>query len=344
MTAFCAINPHLSRGPELGGAKLAGIYGKFTVTHFLPVHILTFPHGFSRLQGRSYETFRIKRPVMTLTSTAKQLCMLGLVFTLSACSVFGDRQKEQLAYVERPAEVIYNQGVDRMDRQDWARAMLFFQEVERQHPFSKWARRAMLMQAFANYRSANYEEAISTAQRFISLHPGNESTPYAYYLIAISYYDQIYDVGRDQATTVNAEAALQQVVRRYPDSDYARDARLKLELTHDHLAGKEMSIGRYYLKENQQLAAIGRFKNVIRDYETTSHVEEALHRTVESYVSLGIIGEAKLVGSVLGHNYPSSEWYADSYDLLEEFGVNLDDEVSKPRERGYWRRLRERLF
>jgi outer membrane protein assembly factor BamD len=160
----------------------------------------------------------------------------------------------------------------------------------------------------------------------------------------MNYYDQIYDVGRDQETTINAEAALQQVVRRYPNSDYARDARLKLELTHDHLAGKEMTIGRYYLKENQHLAAIGRFKNVVKNYETTSQTEEALHRLVEAYVSLGIISEAKLVGSVLGYNYPSGEWYQDSYNLLEEYGVNLDDEIKKPRNKGYWNRLIERLF
>jgi len=270
----------------------------------------------------------------------------ALVLGLSACSTLGigGDKKEKLAYVERPAESIYNQGFNRMERQDWDRAKLFFQEVERQHPFSKWARRSMLMQAYANYRSTDYEESIATAERFIGLHPGNDSTPYAYYLIAMNYYDQIFDVGRDQATTVSAEAALQQVVRRYPDSDYARDARLKLELTHDHLAGKEMSVGRYYLKENQQLAAIGRFKNVVRDYETTSQTEEALHRLVEAYTSLGIINEAKLVGSVLGHNYPSSDWYEDSYELLAEFGVDLNVEVQKPRKQGYWSRLTERLF
>jgi len=202
----------------------------------------------------------------------------------------------------------------------------------------------MLMSAYASYRTTDYEESIATAQRFISLHPGNESTPYAYYLIAINYYDQIFDVGRDQATTVSAEAALQQVTRRYPDSDYARDARLKLELTHDHLAGKEMSVGRYYLRQNQQLAAILRFKNVVRDYETTSQTEEALHRLVESYVSLGIINEAKLVGSVLGYNYPDSPWYEDSYDLLQGYSVDLDAEIKKNRRDGYWRRLKERLF
>lgn len=281
---------------------------------------------------------------MKINSTVRAVAVLGLALLVSGCSIFGSKQKERLAYVERPAEVIYNQGVDRMDKNDLDRAKLYFQEVERQHPFSKWARRSMLMTAYANYRSADYEEAVATAQRFISLHPGNESTPYAYYLIAMCFYDQIYDVGRDQATTVSAEAALQQVVRRYPESDYARDARLKLELTHDHLAGKEMSIGRYYLKENQHLAAIGRFKNVVKSYETTSHVEEAMHRLVEAYVSIGVIEEAKLVGSVLGHNYPSSRWYEDSYTLLSEFGLDLNAEVKKQRKPGYWRRLRERLF
>jgi len=276
------------------------------------------------------------------TVSAARVAAFGLVLlVLTAC---GTSKKERLAYVERPAELIYNQAVDEMDNRDWAQAKLLFQEVERQHPFSKWARRSMLMSAYASYRSADYDESVAMAQRFIGLHPGSDSAPYAYYLIAINYYDQIYDVGRDQATTVSAESALQQVVRRYPDSDYARDARLKLELTHDHLAGKEMSIGRYYLKQNQHLAAIGRFNNVVADYETTSQTEEALHRLVESYVSIGVIQEAKLVGSVLGHNYPNSEWYKDSYELLEGYGVNLDDEINKPRSKGYWTRLKERLF
>ena len=270
------------------------------------------------------------------------LSLSGLV--LSGCSTFGNKQKAKLAYIERPAETLYSSAVTRMDQRRWSDAILFFDEVERQHPFSRWARRAMLMSAFAHYQSGNYDEAIAASQRFISLHPGNKSTPYAYYLIAICQYERIFDVGRDQGTTVLAEAALQQVVRRYPDSDYARDARLKLELTHDHLAGKEMSIGRWYLRQDQHLAAIGRFKNVVKKYETTSHVEEAMHRLVETYVSLGLIGEAKQVGSVLGYNYPSSEWYADSYALLSKYGVDLDIELKVERERGYWRRLRERLF
>lgn len=282
---------------------------------------------------------------MPVNKITKIVTAAVLSVMIAGCSILGGgNKKEKLAYVERPAENIYNEGMDQMERNDLDRAKLFFQEVERQHPFSKWARRAMLMTAYANYLSADYEESVSTARRFISLHPGNESTPYAYYLIAMSYYDQIYDVGRDQATTTSAEAALQQVVRRYPESDYARDALLKLELTHDHLAGKEMSVGRYYLKENQQLAAIGRFKTVVREFETTSHVEEAMHRLVEAYVSLGIIDEAKLVGSVLGYNYPNSEWYQDSYDLLQRFGVDLNQEVARAKDPSYFRRLRDRLF
>lgn len=274
----------------------------------------------------------------------KAALLVTLALTMSACSTFGSNKKEKLAYVERPAEQIYRQGYDQMEEGDWDRAKLFFNEVERQHPFSQWARRSMLMTAYASYRGTDYEDSIATAQRFIGLHPGSDSAPYAYYLIAMSYYDQIFDVGRDQETTVNAESALQQVVRRYPESDYAADARLKLELTHDHLAGKEMAVGRFYLKQNQQLAAIGRFNNVVRNYETTSQTEEALHRLVEAYVGLGIIGEAKMVGSVLGYNHPASPWYADSYELLAEYGVNLDEEVEKPRDRGYWTRLKERLF
>lgn len=282
---------------------------------------------------------------MPASKTTKIITAVFLSLMITGCSILGGTsRKEKLAYVERPAENIYNEGMDQMERNDLGRAKLLFQEVERQHPFSKWARRAMLMTAYANYLSADYEESVSTAQRFISLHPGNESTPYAYYLIAMSYYDQIYDVGRDQATTTSAEAALQQVVRRYPESDYARDARLKLELTHDHLAGKEMTVGRYYLRENQQLAAIGRFKTVARDFQTTSHVEEAMHRLVEAYVSIGIIDEAKLVGSVLGYNYPDSRWYEDSYDLLQRFGIDLNEEVARAKDPGYFRRLRERLF
>lgn len=264
--------------------------------------------------------------------------------TTVACGTFGGDEKEELAYVERPAEQIYNSAFDEMQDGNFSEAKLLFDEVERQHPFSEWARRALLMSAYADYRGAKYESSVAAAERFLGLHPGSDSAPYAYYLIAINYFDQIYDVGRDQKTTEDAQAALQQVVRRYPETDYGRDAALKLNLTHDHLAGKEMSVGRFYQRKNQQLAAIGRFKTVVRDFDTTSHVEEAMHRLVESYLTLGVVGEAKKVGSVLGYNYPESEWYKDSYDLLAELGVDLDAEIQKEDDPSYWRRLRERLF
>lgn len=268
--------------------------------------------------------------------------MIGLMG--SGCSSLGRDKKVELAYVERPAETIYNEAFQKLERNQWREAVAFFDEVERQHPYSEWARRAMLMSAYANYRSADHEASVAAAERFVGLHPGNSSAPYAYYLIAINYYDQIFDVGRDQGTTVLAENALQQVVRRYPDSEYAQDARLKLELTQDHLAGKEMTVGRWYLRQGHTLAAILRFKTVVAQYDTTSHTEEALHRLVESYVSLGMIGEATQVGSVLGYNYPDSEWYRDSYNLLIEFDVDLDGEIEKQQDPSYWRRLRDNLL
>ena len=278
----------------------------------------------------------------SIIRTALVAAFVGL--SVTGCASLREERTAKLNYVERPAETLYNAAFEKLEQNAWADAVLIFDEVERQHPYSEWARRSMLMSAYAKYRSANYEESVAGAQRFISLHPGNKSAPYAYYLIGISYYDQIYDVGRDQGTTVQAEDALRQVIRRYPESEYAADARLKLELTHDHLAGKEMSIGRWYLRQGHELAAIGRFRNVVKQYETTSHTEEALHRLVESYVSLGIIEEAKQVGSVLGYNYPDGQWYDDSYKLMARYDVDLDNELKKPRDRGYWQRLRERLF
>ena len=230
-----------------------------------------------------------------------------------------------------------------MDRGDYRTAAQIFDEVERQHPYSEWARRSMLMAAFANYQSQNYEEAISDAERFISLHPGNRNAAYAYYLVAICYFEQIMDVGRDQAATQQALDALQQVVRRYPESRYATDARLKIDMTRDHLAGKEMSIGRWYLRRNFHLAAINRFRNVVNDYGTTSHVPEALHRLVESYVALGIDEEARQVAAVLGYNFPGSEWYQDSYDLLSREGIAIDEAIEQE-DPSYFDRAWRRIF
>lgn len=276
---------------------------------------------------------------MTFAFRAAALSLLAL--TVAAC---GSRQDAQLTYVETPVEALYNRGFEALERNRYNEAAAFFDEVERQHPFSEWARRSMLMAAFSNYEARLYSEAISDAERFIALHPGSYSAPYAYYLIALCHYEQIYDVGRDQSTTQQAMESLQQVVRRYPETPYARDARLKLDMTRDHLAGKEMSVGRWYLRNGYYLAAINRFQTVVRDYETTSHTPEALHRLVESYVALGIDEEARQVASVLGYNFPGSEWYQDTYTLMTERGVDLPDAVDIERDPTLLRRALDRIF
>ena len=198
-----------------------------------------------------------------------------------------------------------------------------FDEVERQHPYSVWATKAQLMAAYTHYQNSKYDDAIIAADRFIQLHPGNRDVAYAYYLKALSYYEQITDVSRDQRVTERATKALEEVVRRFPDSQYGRDSKLKLDLTRDHLAGKEMEIGRYYLRQGQYLAAINRFRRVVENYQTTTHIPEALHRLTESYLALGVVEEAKQTAAVLGYNYPGSEWYTDSYALLTGSGSTV---------------------
>ncbi|RJF86562.1 outer membrane protein assembly factor BamD [Oleomonas cavernae] len=239
---------------------------------------------------------------------------LAAVIALGACS----SNSEPEPYVEKPVEPLYNEAADALAREKYNTAADLFLEVERQHPYSIWATKAQLMAAFAYYEAEKYPDAIDTAQRFISLHPGNKDAAYAYYLVALCYYEQIVDVGRDQKNTELALQSLSEVVRRFPDTDYARDARLKLDLTRDHLAGKEMEVGRYYQKKKQYLAAINRYRTVIEKYQTTTHVPEALHRLVETYLALGLAREAQAAGAVLGYNYPGSTWYQDSYALLTE--------------------------
>jgi outer membrane protein assembly factor BamD len=277
-----------------------------------------------------------------MTNAVRALLLIVVsALMLTAC---GGNRDAELSYVETPVERLYNEGFDALQRRRYDEAAAYFDEVERQHPFSEWARRAMLMAAYSNYEARLYDEAISDAERFIALHPGSSSAPYAYYLIAISHYERIYDVGRDQSTTRTALDSLQQVVRRYPDSPYASDARLKMDMTRDHLAGKEMSVGRWYLRNGYYLAAINRFQNVVRDYETTSHTPEALHRLVESYVALGVDEEARQVASVLGYNFPGSNWYEDSYDLLTARGIAIPGAEDLERDPSLLRRALNRIF
>jgi outer membrane protein assembly factor BamD len=239
---------------------------------------------------------------------------------LAACGLLfaGCADDDQMAaqYVERPIEQIYADAWVQIDRQNWLVAGRQFDEVERQHPYSVWARRAILMSAYCYYQANRYDEAIDAATRFIQLHPGNKDVPYAYYLKAVSLYEQIGDVTRDQQKTQDALTSLQDLVQRFPDTEYARDARLKVDLTQDHLAGREMTIGRFYLRQGEYLAAINRFHVVIDKYQTTSHAPEALERLTESYLALGVVKEAQTSAAVLGFNYPGSQWYKDAYSLL----------------------------
>jgi outer membrane protein assembly factor BamD len=236
----------------------------------------------------------------------------GLLLGLAACGHSSDNQ----LYIEKPVDDLYNKAMDAMTDENYGNAAKTFDQVENQHPYSVWATKSQLMEVFAYYQAQNYNEAVIAADRFIQLHPGNRDVAYAYYLKAICYYMQIVDVGRDQKLTQLALNALQDVVRRFPESRYARDAKLKLDFVRDHLAGKEMEIGRYYLKRGEYLAAMNRFRRVVDMYQTTTHLPEALERTVECDLALGLNQEAEKNAAVLGYNYPGSRWYADAYDLI----------------------------
>jgi outer membrane protein assembly factor BamD len=244
-------------------------------------------------------------------SFARLAAVLGVVL-LAACA--GTEEDE---YVERPVESLYNEAMDALEVKDYRAAGALFDEVERQHPYSSWATKAQLMAAYAYYQNNDYDDAIVALDRFIQLHPSNRDVPYAYYLKGLSYYEQISDVARDQEMTELALSTLDELLKRFPNSKYARDAKLKIDLTRDHLAGKEMEIGRYYHNQGHYLAAINRFSNVVDNYQTTTHVPEALHRLTEAYLALGVKEEARKTAAVLGHNFPGSEWYLDSYEMME---------------------------
>jgi len=247
------------------------------------------------------------------------LALSASLLPLSACASLG-RNRGSAAdtrYVARDVNTLYNAAWDRMRQGNWAMAAAIFDEVERQHPYSVWARRAQLMSAFCYYAAADHTKSIESARRFLSIHPGNRDAPYALYLVALNYYEQISDVTRDQAVTREALDSLGEVVRRYPDTPYAADARLKVDLVRDHLAGKEMEIGRFYQRRRQWLAAVIRFRTVIDDYQTTSHAPEALMRLTESYLALGIPEEARRAAAVLGANFPNTPWYQRAYDLVQ---------------------------
>ncbi len=250
---------------------------------------------------------------------------LVILVLLSSCAA-----EEKDNYVEQPVDIIYNVAKSNLDSGKYALAAKGFDEVERQHPYSKWATKGQIMAAFAYYMDNDYDDAVITLDRFIQLHPSHNDVPYAFYLKALCYYEQISTVDRDQKMTSDALRTLNELITRFPESSYARDARIKLDLTFDHLAGKEMEIGRYYQTQGQFLAAINRFKVVIDSYQTTTHVPEALLRMTESYLALGLVEEARKSASVLGHNFPGSEWYVDAYQLVEGKQVRVDESEEDP--------------
>ena len=275
---------------------------------------------------------RFPLPASKIRTGLVLLAIVAMTLTMAACSNTKNRPK--LAYEERPVELLYNTGYQRLENRRWADAIDYFQEVERQHPYSEWSRRAILMQIYAYYQNGNYTESIAAADRFVQLFPGSPSAAYAYYMRATCNFEQIVDVGRDQAYAQAALDGLRDVARRYPGSPYATDASVKIDMVNDQLAGKEMSIGRYYQRANQPLAAIGRYKAVIDSeaYQRTSHAPEALYRLVEVYLTLGLKDEAERNGAVLGFNYPGSPWYAEAYALLTEKGQAPDAAPTGKRE------------
>src|SRR3954467_2016633 len=245
--------------------------------------------------------------------------LLVLALPLGACSLFN---KDEQVAPDEPADKLYNEGVFLLDkRREYKDAALKFQEVERQHPYSEWARKALLMTAYANYEGKEYDEAVAAARRYVTLHPGSADAAYAQFLIGSAYFERIPDVSRDQGQTEKAIAALEEVSRKYPDSEYAQNAKKKIEMARDQLAGKEMLIGRAQLEKKSYTGAINRFKVVVTQYQTTRHVEEALMRLTEAYLSLGVASEAQTAAAVLGHNFPDSAWYADAYKLVKAGGL-----------------------
>ena len=273
---------------------------------------------------------------MTDVLLSRLAAPLLIVFALTGCSIFDTPEKAPDPSTI-PVDTLYSTGVDQMNTKNYTGAGKTFKDLEQAYPYSSYATNAQLMQAYSAYMKNEYSEALPILDRFIQLHPVNRDIAYVYYLRALCYYEQIADIQRDQKDTQDAMGALQDVVNRFPDSPYARDSKLKIDLARDHLAGKEMEIGRYYEHQKLYTAAIGRFQRVVDDFQTTNHVPEALQRLTEIYLMLGLPEEARKTAAVLGHNYPGSEWYKDSYDQLVAAGqASAVDTTGKPVEQPGW--------
>ncbi|HJO88656.1 MAG: outer membrane protein assembly factor BamD [Alphaproteobacteria bacterium] len=266
------------------------------------------------------------RPTYSFKAVLSLIASLGLGGLLAACEV---TTTEETTYAEQSAESLYNEAMNELMTENYIEAAELFEEVERQHPYSAWATKGQIMAAFAFYKKNEYDGAVLILNRFIQLHPSHVDTPYAYYLKALCYYERITDVSRDQKNTEMALEAFEELVIRFPNAKYAKNAELKLNLILSHLAGKNMTIGRYYLQRENYLAATNRFRSVVEEYETTAHIPEALHRMVEAYLALGMVTEARKVAAVLGHNFPDNPWHRDTYALLEENGLLKEYETLK---------------
>jgi outer membrane protein assembly factor BamD len=263
-----------------------------------------------------------------------------LAIPLSGCSSVSEAWDKVTSkddtFVEEPAEKLYNEGLFMMnEKRDPKAASKKFEEVDRQHPYSDLARKSLLMSAYAFYSANDYDSCIGAATRYVTLHPGSPDAAYAQFLIAASHYDQIPDITRDQGRTEKAIAALEEVVRKYPSSEYAVSAKSKLEAARDQLAGREMNVGRYYMQKRNFTAAINRFKTVVTQYQTTRHVEEALARLTEAYMAIGIVDEAQTAAAVLGHNFPDSPWYKDAYNRVKSGGVEPSENQDSPISRAF---------
>ena len=253
---------------------------------------------------------------------ARVLAVAVVAASLGACSSFDIFAKKDDTPPDEPADRLYNEGLYLLNAKKDARdAVKKFEEVDRQHPYSEWARKSLLMSAYAYYQAGEYDDCVNAAKRYVTLHPGSPDAAYAQYLIASSYFEEIPDVTRDQARTERALASLEEVIRKYPTTEYANSSKQKIEVARDQLAGKEMEIGRYYMKKKDYTGAINRFKVVVTKYQTTRHVEEALMRLTESYMALGITDEAQTAAAVLGHNFPDSQWYKHAYAVVKTGGV-----------------------
>lgn len=252
-------------------------------------------------------------------SGGRAAALLLAVAVLGGCSLFG---KDAVQIPDQPAEKIYNEALYLLnERQDYRAAAKRFEEVDRQHPYSEWSRKALLMSAYAHYEAKDYEDAVTAAKRYLTMHPGSPDAAYAQFILGSAYYDQILDVSRDQKRTREAISALEEVIRKYPDTEYAISAKRKIEVSRDSLAAKEMGVGRFYLERRDFTGAINRFKVVVTQYQTTRHVEEALMRLAEAYMALGIVHEAQTAAAILGHNFPESRWYKEAYSLVKSGGL-----------------------